>query len=114
MKIKQQAHGWQRWTLSMGLAVSVLLTAVQARADHCDDTVRMDGFFTKARRDCPFSYYAFRFQQQSQLCRDKKGASEWQRLFGVGVSTFDAQATRRGRQALCDKLARDFPMTVKY
>jgi hypothetical protein len=114
MEIKQRVPQWQRWALSAGLAVGMLLTAVQACADNCDDTVRMDGFFTKARRDCPFSYYAFRFQQQSQLCRDKKGASEWQRLFGVGVSTFDTQATRRGRQALCDKLARDFPMTVKY
>jgi hypothetical protein len=112
-EIKQQARQW-RWALSVGLVAGILLAAAQVRADDCDDTVRMDGLFSKARRDCPFSYYAFRFQQQSQLCRDKKGAAEWQRLFGVGVSTFDAQAARHGRQALCDKLARDFPMTVKY
>ncbi len=100
-----------------GALSTVLLAALlplPVQADDCDDTVRMDGLFSQARRLCPFSYYAFRFQQQSQVCRDKKGAQEWQRLFSNGTSTFDAQAARRGRRALCDKLAKDFPMTVKY
>ncbi len=117
MPCRQQKERWERRlvaSLLASLLAGATLAAAPARADDCDDTVRMDGFFSKARRDCPFSYYAFRFQQQSQICRDKKGAADWQRLFGVGVSTFDAQAAKRGRQALCDKLARDFPMTVKY
>ncbi len=111
MHFRQPLH---RSLIPAGLALAALLIAMPARADDCDDTIRMDGLFSKARRECPFGYYAFRFQQQSQICRDKKGAAEWQRLFGIGVSAFDAQAARRGRQALCDKLARDFPMTVKY
>ncbi len=94
-------------------ALSAALPA-PAHAGECEDTVRMDGLFSKARRECPFSYYAFRFQQQSQLCRERTSANEWQRLFSAGASAFDTQAARRGRQALCDKLARDFPMTVKY
>lgn len=104
----------RRSLIPAALVFGLLVAALPAAADDCDDTVRMDGLFSKARRACPFGYYAFRFQQQSQLCRDKKGEAEWQRLFGLGVAAFDAQAQRRGKQALCDKLARDFPTTVKY
>ncbi len=96
------------------LMVVLLLAGAAVHADDCTDTVRMDGLFSKARRECPFSYYGFRFQQQSQMCSDKIGQAQWKQLFSVGVSTFDSKAASMGKSALCQKLARDFPMTVKF
>lgn len=93
---------------------ALLLAALPARADDCTDTVRMDGLFSKARRDCPFGYYAFRFQQQSQMCSEKIGKAQWKQLFTVGVAAFDSNAASMGKSALCQKLAKDFPMTVKF
>lgn len=74
----------------------------------------MDGLLSKAQRECPFRYYAFRFRQLSASCRDSQGEREWQQLFAAGTAAFDRHASERGKRALCDKLVRDFPMTVKY
>ena len=84
-----------------------------ARADHCDDLIKMDGLLTKAKKSCPFSYYGFRFQQDSQLCMEKKGKETSKKLFLTGDSSFDGLSRQMGQEALCQKLLKDFPMTVK-
>ena len=84
------------------------------RADDCENLIKMDGLLSKARRECPFSYYNFRFQQSSQLCGEKTGETQWKKLFAQGASTFDGKAKSMGKSALCQKLAKDFPMTVKF
>lgn len=91
----------------------LLLLHPAAHADRCDDQIKMDGLLTKAKKSCPFSYYAFRFQQDSQICMDKKGKEASKQLFLMGDSTFDSMATKMGKEALCQKLLKDFPMTVK-
>ena len=91
----------------------LLLTLPAARADHCDDLIKMDGLLTKAKKSCPFSYYAFRFQQDSQICMEKKGKEASKKLFVMGDSTFDGLSSKMGKEALCQKLLKDFPMTVK-
>ncbi len=90
-----------------------LLSPVIGCADECEDLIRMDGLLTKAKQACPFSYYAFRFQQQSQVCGEKKGEKAWKQLFGKGASTFDGMSSKMGKDALCNKLLADFPLTVK-
>jgi hypothetical protein len=67
---------------------TLLLALPAAKADHCDDLIKMDGLLTKAKKSCPFSYYAFRFQQDSQVCMDKKGKEASKKLFPMGDSTF--------------------------
>ena len=91
----------------------LLFVSHAARADHCDDLIKMDGLLTKAKKSCPFSYYAFRFQQDSQICMDKKGKEVSKKLFAMGDSTFDGLSSKMGKEALCQKLLKDFPMTVK-
>ena len=91
----------------------LLLVLPRANADHCDDQIKMDGLLTKAKKSCPFSYYGFRFQQDSQLCMDKKGKEASKKLFLMGDSTFDGMSKKMGQEALCHKLLNDFPMTVK-
>lgn len=90
-----------------------LCFALPASADQCEDLIKMDGLLTQARRDCPFSYYAFRFQQESQLCMEKKGKEPAKKLFSMGQSTFTEKAKSMGKDALCQKLLADFPMTVR-
>lgn len=92
---------------------ALLLALTTAYADPCDDLIKMDGLLTKAKKSCPFSYYAFRFQQDSQVCMDKKGKEVSKKLFLMGDSTFDSMAAKMGKEALCQKLLQDFPMTVK-
>ena len=93
---------------------TLLIAALPARADDCENLIKMDGLLSKARRECPFSYYNFRFQQSSQLCGEKTGETQWKKLFAQGASTFDGKASSMGKSALCQKLAKDFPMTVKF
>ncbi len=90
-----------------------LLTALPASAQQCEDLIKMDGLFTKARTDCPFGYYAWRFQQDSQVCMEKVGKGASKDLFMKGQQTFDSKSKEMGKEALCQKLLRDFPMTVK-
>ena len=94
-------------------ALILLLYAGIAHADRCDDLIKMDGLFTKARTECRFTYYAWRFQQDSQQCMEKKGKTVSKELFSQGQSAFASKAASLGKEALCQKLMSDFPMTVK-
>ncbi len=96
------------------LPLLLLLGSVHARANECENIIKMDGLFSKAHRECPFSYYAFRFHQQSQMCGEKTGEAKWKQLYSQGASTFDSKAASMGKSALCTKLVKDFPMTVKF
>ena len=96
------------------LALGLLLSSVHANADDCENVIKMDGLFSKAHRECPFSYYAYRFHQQSLMCGEKTGETKWKQLFSQGASTFDSKAASMGKSALCAKLVKDFPMTVKF
>lgn len=96
------------------LPLLLLLSSLDVWANDCENVIKMDGLFSKAHRDCPFSYYAFRFHQQSQMCGEKTGETKWKQLFAQGASTFDSKAASMGKSALCAKLAKDFPMTVKF
>ncbi len=95
------------------VALALLTGATIAQADNCDDLIKMDGLFTKAITECRFTYYAWRFQQDSQLCMEKKGKSVSKELFATGHSAFTCKAASLGKEALCQKLLLDFPMTVK-
>jgi len=94
-------------------ALIFLLYTSAVHADPCDDLIKMDGLFTKAITECQFTYYAWRFQQDSQQCMSKKGKTASKELFSLGQSTFDTKASSVGKEALCQKLMSDFPMTVK-
>lgn len=91
----------------------LLLTQPAAHADRCDDQIKMNGLLTKAKKSCPFFNYAFRFQQDSQICMDKKSKETSQKLFLIGDSSFDSLSAKTSKAALCQKLMTDFPMTVK-
>ena len=93
--------------------LAALLNSSPASAQQCEDLIKMDGLFTKARTECPFSYYAWRFQQDSQVCMEKIGKGASKELFIKGQQTFDSKSKEMGKDALCQKLLRDFPMTVK-
>jgi len=101
---------WMRHALLLGL----LLTGMNAQANDCENVIKMDGLFSKAHQQCPFSYYAYRFHQQSLMCGEKTGETKWKQLFSQGASTFDSKAASMGKSALCTKLVKDFPMTVKF
>ena len=94
--------------------ISLTSFATPSYADDCENLIKMDGLLSKARRECPFSYYNFRFQQASQMCGEKTGESQWKKLFSQGAATFDGKASSMGKSALCAKLVKDFPMTVKF
>ena len=95
------------------LTLLALLASANARAQQCEDLIKMDGLFTKAKTECSFSYYAWRFQQDSQVCMEKYGKATSKELFIKGQQAFDSKASEMGKEALCKRLLRDFPMTVK-
>ena len=93
--------------------LTALLNPLPVSAQQCEDLIKMDGLFTKARTECPFGYYAWRFQQDSQACMEKIGKGASKELFIKDQQTFDSKSKEIGKEALCQKLLRDFPMTVK-
>jgi hypothetical protein len=48
------------------------------------------------------------------MCGEKTGETKWKQLFSQGASTFDSKSASMGKSALCAKLVKDFPMTVKF
>ena len=48
------------------------------------------------------------------MCGEKAGDARWKKLFSEGAATFDSKAAGMGKAAFCAKLAKDFPMTVKF
>jgi len=102
-----------RSSLTALVMLITMLSAQSASAQQCEDLIKMDGLFTKARTECPFGYYAWRFQQDSQVCMEKIGKGASKELFIKGQQTFDSKSKAMGKEALCQKLLRDFPMTVK-
>ena len=102
-----------RRKLALLAVACAMLSPQMASADECEDLIKMDGLFTKAKTECSFSYYAWRFQQDSQVCMEKVGKGASKELFIKGTQTFDSKARDMGKEALCQKLLRDFPMTVK-
>ena len=109
-------HPNKKNSLSALTALAVLLTLLSshsASAQQCDNLIKMDGLFTKARTECPFGYYAWRFQQDSQACMEKIGKGASRELFIKGQQTFESKSKEMGKEGLCQKLLRDFPMTVK-
>ena len=99
--------------IRLATGLMLVLISYGAHADPCEDLIKMDGLFTKARTECPFSYYAWRFQQDSQVCMEKKGKPASKDLFMKGQSAFTSKAASMGKEALCQKLLVDFPMMVK-
>jgi hypothetical protein len=88
-------------------------TLQSSAESNCEDLIKMDGLFTKAKMECPFSYYAWRFQQDSKLCMEKIGKVASKELFVKGQQAFDAKSKELGKTTMCQKLLRDFPMTVR-
>ncbi len=117
MLMTPQLPSWRKliflWA-QRALPLLLLLGSQNVRANDCENIIKMDGLFSKAHRECPFSYYAFRFHQQSQMCGEKTGETKWKQLFSQGASTFDSKAASMGKSALCAKLVKDFPMAVKF
>ncbi len=102
-----------RSSLTALVMLITMLSTQSASAQQCEDLIKMDGLFNKARTECPFGYYAWRFQQDSQVCMEKIGKGASKELFIKGQQTFDSKSKAMGKEALCQKLLRDFPMTVK-
>ena len=61
-----------RLLVSLWWALLFTLVSNIAAAEPCEDLIKMDGLLTQAKRVCPFSYYAFRFQLESKTCMEKK------------------------------------------
>ncbi len=79
----------------------------------CEDLIKMDGLFTKANIECPFSYYAWRYQQDAKLCIDKIGKVASKELTIKGQQAFDAKSKELGKPVICQNLLRDFPMILR-
>ena len=100
--------------ISLILFVWMTFVPLQTAAESsCEELIKMDGLFTKAKMECPFNYYAWRFQQDSKLCMEKIGKVASKELIVKGQQAFDAKSKELGKSTMCQKLLRDFPMTVR-
>lgn len=73
----------------------------------------MHGLLGRAYVQCHFTFYSRGFVIQAEACGNKMGEKTYKQGLSEGTSAFDARATQMGLPALCGKILKDFPYTVR-
>lgn len=85
----------------------------QAHAHECDELVKMHGLLGRAFIQCRYTFYSRGFVLQAEACGSKIGDKAYKQLLSEGKEAFDARSTQMGQPALCTKILKDFPYTVR-
>ena len=85
----------------------------QAQANECDELVKMHGLLGRAYVQCHFTFYSRGFVIQAEACGSKMGDKVYKKQLSEGTAAFEAKASQMGQPALCAKILKDFPYTVR-
>jgi hypothetical protein len=83
------------------------------RAHECDELVKMHGLLGRAFIQCRYTFYSRGFVLQAEACGGKIGDKAYKQLLAEGKEAFDTRSTQMGQPALCTKILKDFPYTVR-
>ena len=73
----------------------------------------MHGLLGRAFTQCHFTFYSRGFVIQAEACAGKIGDKAFKQLLAEGKEAFEARASQMGQPALCAKILKDFPYTVR-
>ena len=79
----------------------------------CIELVKMHGLLGRAYSQCHFTFYSRGFVIQAEACGGKMGDKVYKQWLSEGTAAFEAQVSRMGQPALCTKILKDFPYTVR-
>ena len=85
----------------------------QVRAHECDELVKMHGLLGRAFIQCHYTFYSRGFVLQAEACGSKIGDKAYKQLLAEGKEAFDSRSSQMGPPALCAKILKDFPYTVR-
>jgi hypothetical protein len=97
----------------MVLICALLGLTQSASANECEELVKMHGLLGRAYSQCHFTFYSRGFVIQAEACGSKMGNKPYKQWLSEGTSAFDAKASQMGQPALCAKILKDFPYTVR-
>ena len=84
-----------------------------AQANECEELVKMHGLLGRAYVQCHFTFYSRGFVIQAEACGSKMGDKVYKQQLSEGTAAFEAKASQLGQPALCAKILKDFPYTVR-
>jgi hypothetical protein len=84
-----------------------------AQANECEELVKMHGLLGRAYVQCHFTFYSRGFVIQAEACGSKMGDKVYKQQLSEGTAAFEAKASQMGQPALCAKILKDFPYTVR-
>ena len=98
-----------------GLALLCALCSLTspAQANECEELVKMHGLLGRAYVQCHFTFYSRGFVIQAEACGSKMGDKVYKQQLSEGTAAFEAKANQIGQPALCAKILKDFPYTVR-
>jgi hypothetical protein len=95
------------------MALCFLGFSDQVRAHECDELVKMHGLLGRAFIQCRYTFYSRGFVLQAEACGGKIGDKAYKQLLAEGKEAFDTRSIQMGQPALCSKILKDFPYTVR-
>lgn len=84
-----------------------------ATANQCEEHLKVHGLLSRAYTQCNLTFYSRGFTIQADDCTKKLGAMDSKALLVQGTTAFDERAKQMGQPALCAKILKDFPYTVR-
>ena len=84
-----------------------------ATANQCDDHLKVHGLLSRAYHQCNFTFYIRGFTIQAEDCTRKLGEKDSRQLLLQGTTAFEERVKQMGQSALCAKILKDFPYTVR-
>ena len=105
--------GWRHLGITALLGLCLPAFQGSARANECEELVKMHGLLGRAFTQCHFTLYSRGFVIQAEACAGKIGDKAFKQLLAEGKEAFEARASQMGQPALCAKILKDFPYTVR-
>lgn len=84
-----------------------------AKNEECIELVKVHGLLGRAYSQCHFTFYSRGFVIQAEACGSKMGDKIYKQWLAEGTAAFESRASQMGQAALCAKILKDFPYTVR-
>jgi hypothetical protein len=95
------------------IALAGIFLGLPAKANECEELIKMHGLLGRAYVQCHYTFYSRGFAIQAEACGGSLGDKTYKKLLSDGTAAFEAKASEMGQAALCTKILKDFPYTVR-
>ena len=104
---------WQHLGITILFGLTLVMIQEPAHAHECEELVKMHGLLGRAFIQCHFTFYSRGFVIQAEACASKIGDKAFKQGLAEGKEAFETRSIQMGQPALCSKILKDFPYTVR-